>query len=142
MSEGEKPTEQDITLWTKEAADDIMAASESREPASDKSGGSGGGAPSLAAHSEVATTPGQTLSSGAHPPRASTESQVRGNVTGAAASAANSLGETALKVKDTAVEYGSRTAEKTTDYIQKQPLFTLALTGVVCLAIGAMLGRR
>jgi len=30
MSEGEKPTEQDVTLWTKEAADDIMAASEAR----------------------------------------------------------------------------------------------------------------
>src|SRR4051812_29957907 len=118
MSEGDKPTEQEVTLWTKEAADDIMAASEPQEPASDKSGSSRGMAPSLPAHSKAATTPGQTLSSSAHPPRASTE------------------------MSGPAAEYGNRAAEQASDYIHKQPLFALAITGVVCLAIGAILGRR
>jgi len=120
MSEGEKPTEQDVTLWTKEAADDIMAASEPREPASDKSGSS--------------------RSPSAHSPQASTEG-VRRDVS-PAAGASKKLSETATKVKDTAAEYGNRAAEQASDYIHKQPLFALAITGVVCLAIGAMLGRR
>jgi len=130
MSEGEKPTEQDVTLWTKEAADDIMAASEPREPASDKSGSSIGIAPSVPAHSKAATTPGQTLSSSAHAPQASTE------MSGPAPGASKKLSET------TAAEYGNRAAEQASDYIHKQPLFALAITCVVCLAIGAMLGRR
>jgi len=121
MSEGKKPTEQDVTLWTKEAADDIMAASEAREPASDKSGSS--------------------RSSSAHSPQASTES-VRRDVRGPAAGASKKLSETDSKVKDTAGEYGNRAAEQASDYIHKQPLFALAITGAVCLAIGAMLGRR
>jgi ElaB/YqjD/DUF883 family membrane-anchored ribosome-binding protein len=39
-------------------------------------------------------------------------------------------------------EQGSRAADQGSALVREQPFVTLALTGVVCLIIGILLGRR
>jgi len=121
----------------------------------DQNDNRGGAAPALAAHSKDASAPGQTPASSVQPaPRPSTaESDVLEKVGGVANEAMNKVGDTASRLKDTmseyggraaerASEYGGRAAEQASDYVHKQPLFALAVTALVCLMIGARLGRR
>ena len=104
----------------------------------------GGAAPALAAHSKDASTPGQTPASSAKPsPQpGGAEPDVMGKLSDAANDAIRTVNDTATKMKDAASEYGGRAAEQASDYVQKQPLFALAVTGIACLMIGAILGRR
>ena len=98
----------------------------------------GGAAPALAAHSKDASVPGQTPASStkASPPASTTGHGVK------TAGDMKNLDDAATKVRDIASEYGGRAAEKASDYVQTQPLFALAVTGLMGMIIGAMLARR
>jgi ElaB/YqjD/DUF883 family membrane-anchored ribosome-binding protein len=115
----------------------------------------GGAAPSLAAHSKDASAPGQTPASSAMPsPQPSTAgndmmgkahdvaNEAMRKVNDVTNDAMRTASDTASKMSDTATKFGSSAAEQASDYIQTQPLFALAATGLVCLVLGAMLGRR
>jgi len=54
----------------------------------------------------------------------------------------NTMRDAAGAARETVVTQGGRAMEQTGRVVREQPLMALAVTGLVCLAVGAMLGRR
>lgn len=54
----------------------------------------------------------------------------------------NTVRDAAGAARETVVTQGGRAMEQTGRVVREQPLMALAVTGLVCLAVGAMLGRR
>jgi len=124
MSDAEKPIVQDITLWTKEAADDILAASPPKDPLEAE----------RAVHTADEPNSRHTSASSGTQSR---EPSAVGEMSSGTEDSATKLGG----AQDTAVEHGGRTAERA-DNVKELPLVALAVTGLLCLVLGAMLGRR
>ncbi len=109
----------------------------------------GGSGPALAAHSKDASVPGATSASSATGNDASGSSSASEAVThlsGQAREAAGRMGasvsDAAGRARQTLSEQGSRAADQGSALVREQPFVALAVTGVVCLVIGILLGRR
>ncbi|MGE0224899.1 MAG: hypothetical protein AB7F35_12675 [Acetobacteraceae bacterium] len=127
----------------------------------------GGAGPALAAHSKDGAAPGQTPASNAtatehpssgaaaagssssaasHSQSAAGTTDGMGGMMGQAKDAAGRVGEsiagTAEWARQGVSHQGGRAADQIGTFVREQPFTALAITGVVCLALGALLGRR
>jgi ElaB/YqjD/DUF883 family membrane-anchored ribosome-binding protein len=125
--------------------------------------------PALAAHSKDAAAPGQTAASGArdtHPvssavggssaaspasgavdpghgsPAQPQSEGLSGQVSQAAERAGATLSEAAGKAREAIAGQGGQAADQVAALVREQPLTALAVTGLVGLAIGILIGRR
>lgn len=108
----------------------------------------GSAAAALGAHSKDGSESGQPGPAGAsggaqHGPR-DTEShadmshQARERIERMASTVRDAAGA----ARETVATQGGRAMEETGRVVREQPLMALAVTGLVCLAVGVMLGRR
>ena len=109
----------------------------------------GGSGPALAAHSKDASTPGPTSASSAsgNEPSGSsgageTASRLSGHAREAASQMNASVSDAAGRARQGLSEQGNRAADQGSALMREQPFVALALTGVVCLMIGILIGRR
>jgi ElaB/YqjD/DUF883 family membrane-anchored ribosome-binding protein len=106
-----------------------------------KSPGSAG--PALAAHSKDASVPGQTPASSTaghqDPPRTGEFGQT---LREGAEAARETIRDAAENTRAILSERGGRAAGQTADMVREQPFVAMAITGVACLAIGILIGRR
>jgi ElaB/YqjD/DUF883 family membrane-anchored ribosome-binding protein len=109
----------------------------------------GGSGPALAAHSKDASTPGATAASSATGNPAGGATSATETVTNMSGQAREAAGRVGASVSDAAgrarqnlSEQGSRVADQGSALVRDQPFVALALTGVVCLMIGMLIGRR
>ncbi len=103
----------------------------------------GGAGPALAAHSKDGSARGQTAASETigSPGRGSVETtaeQAGDSVRNAASSAYNAAGQ----ARDMLSERGGQTASQVGQFVREQPVFMLVVTGLLCLMLGVLLGRR
>jgi ElaB/YqjD/DUF883 family membrane-anchored ribosome-binding protein len=60
----------------------------------------------------------------------------------AASNAASSAYSFAGQARDMVSERGDQAADRLGQFVREQPVLALMLTGVVCLTLGVLLGRR
>jgi ElaB/YqjD/DUF883 family membrane-anchored ribosome-binding protein len=99
----------------------------------------GGAGPALAAHSKDGSARGQTTASEAtgSPSRGPVDTaaeQARDSISNAAASAYNAAGQARDMLSERAGQAGQ--------FVREQPVFMLVVTGLLCLMLGLLLGRR
>jgi ElaB/YqjD/DUF883 family membrane-anchored ribosome-binding protein len=109
----------------------------------------GGAGPALAAHSKDGSTPGPTPASSATGREAtpsSSATETAGKLAGQAREAAGRLGssvsDAAGRAREGLSTQSGRIADQGSTLVREQPLAALALTGVICFAIGYLIGRR
>ena len=109
----------------------------------------GGSGPALAAHSKDASAPGLTPASSATGDDAGGSSSASETVTslsGQAREAAGRMGasvsDAAGRVRQTLSEQGTRAADQGSALVHEQPFVAMAVTGMVCLLVGILIGRR
>jgi ElaB/YqjD/DUF883 family membrane-anchored ribosome-binding protein len=109
----------------------------------------GGSGPALAAHNKDASVPpGQTAAPEATGPTRGTRgpaemaSTVSGQVQDTARRVSSSLPNAARQARDTVAGQTGLATKQAADFISAQPLMALAVTGIGCLALGMVLGRR
>jgi ElaB/YqjD/DUF883 family membrane-anchored ribosome-binding protein len=103
----------------------------------------GGAGPALAAHSKDGSVQGQTPASQATgtPDSASADTlagRARDTISNATSSAYTAAGQ----ARDMVSERGSQAADQVGHFVREQPVFTLVVTGLLCLMLGILLGRR
>lgn len=109
----------------------------------DENQNTGGPGPALAAHSKDGSAPGQTSAS-----QAAGET---GQPTGAKAPAGqarqaaewmtSSMSDVTHRAREITAQ-GGDAAKQAADLVRGQPLTAVAVTGVVCLMLGMLIGRR
>ena len=113
----------------------------------------GGAGPALAAHSKDASAAGPSPASSATGEDGGTSS---GTTTGisekvsrlshsaneAAGRAASWASTSAGNARQTVSGQGGRAADQAAAFVREQPLIAIVATGLVCLALGVLLGRR
>ncbi len=113
----------------------------------DNNQNNGGSGPALAAHSKDASAPGQTPASQAtgeirQPPSAPEAGAWLGQAQQAAEQVASSLSDATRQAGGAVASQSTQVTKQATALVQAQPLVTLAVTGVVFLMIGMLIGRR
>jgi ElaB/YqjD/DUF883 family membrane-anchored ribosome-binding protein len=114
----------------------------------DENRNDGGAGPALAAHSKDAAAPGPNPASnktGSSEPSggvSETVSRLSEQAREAAGRLGSSVSEAAGSARQTLSEQGGRAVNQAGVFVREQPLMALAVTGVVCLAMGILLGRR
>ena len=103
----------------------------------------GGAGPALAAHSKDGSVRGQTAASEATgqpatPSASSMAQQTRDAVSNAASAAYSS----AAQAQDVISKRGGQAADQVGQFVREQPVLALMMTGVLCLTLGLLLGRR
>jgi len=103
----------------------------------------GGAGPALAAHSKDGSVRGQTATSeatgqSATPSASSMAQQARDAVSNAASAAYSS----AAQAQDVISKRGNQAADQVSQFVREQPVLALMMTGVLCLTLGLLLGRR
>jgi ElaB/YqjD/DUF883 family membrane-anchored ribosome-binding protein len=113
----------------------------------------GGAGPALAAHSKDAAAPGampassatgneRTSSAGAAPGISEKVSRLSEQASEAAGRATSWASASAGNARQALSGQGGRAADQAADFVREQPLVAIAVTGLVCLALGVLLGRR
>ena len=103
----------------------------------------GGAGPALAAHSKDGSAPGQTAAAEATGTSAGgSASTAAGHARDSISNAASSAYEAADQALDMLSERGGRAGDQLGQFIHDQPVFTLMVTGLLCLMLGILLGRR
>jgi ElaB/YqjD/DUF883 family membrane-anchored ribosome-binding protein len=102
----------------------------------------GGSGAALAAHSKDASVRGQTPASqtAGTPGSGSVDtlaSQARATTSDETSSAYTAAGQ----ARDMS-ERGGQAADQVGQFVREQPVFTLVVTGLLCLILGILLGRR
>ena len=103
----------------------------------------GGAGPALAAHSKDGSARGQTAASEAtgsscRGSASTMAGQTRDSISNAASSAYNAAGQ----AREMLAERGGQAADQLGQFVRDQPVFTLMVTGLLCLMLGILLGRR
>lgn len=114
----------------------------------------GGAGPALAAHSKDASATGSAAASaaqgnndgastaGAAPGVTEKVSRLSEQASEAAGRAASWASTSAGNARQALSGQGSRVADQATEFVREQPMVAIAVTGLVCLALGVLLGRR
>jgi len=115
----------------------------------DKNQTEGSAGPALAAHSKDSSIPGPTPASSATGREATpssnateTASKLTGQARDAASRLGSSVSDAAGRVREGLSTQGSRLVDQGSTLVREQPFVVLALTGVICFAIGYLIGRR
>ena len=96
----------------------------------------GSAAAALAAHSKDASTAGQT-------PASSTMGESSGaKATDGVEHIRTSVREAAGNAREALAGQGGYAVDQAENFIREQPFVALAVTGMACLALGLLLGRR
>ena len=109
-----------------------------------------GAGPALAAHSKDGSTagpgpaPSKTGSAAGDGANSASEtlSHLSGQARDAAGRAAASASEAVGGASPRLSEHGGRSTDQVAQFVREQPVTALVTTGVVCLALGVLLGRR
>jgi ElaB/YqjD/DUF883 family membrane-anchored ribosome-binding protein len=113
----------------------------------------GGAGPALAAHSKDASAAGPSPASSATGGDGGTSggmaagisekvSRLSQSANEAAGRAASWASASAGNARQTLSGQGGRAADQAAAFVREQPLVAIAATGLVCLALGVLLGRR
>ena len=106
-----------------------------------------GAGPALAAHSKDGSTAGPSpasskTGSAAGDDANSASSNLSGQARDAAGRAAASASEAVGGASQRLSGQGGRATDQLAQFVREQPVTALVTTGVVCLALGVLLGRR
>jgi ElaB/YqjD/DUF883 family membrane-anchored ribosome-binding protein len=103
----------------------------------------GGAGPALAAHSKDGSARGQTAASEAtgttgRGSGGAMAGQAQESMSNAASSAYNAAGQ----ARDMLSDRAGQVADQAGQFVRDQPVFMLMVTGLLCLMLGILLGRR